>query len=100
MDIRANLNTHATMSDAINESLLRAYQVTFGGPDGQIVLNDLALFCRANATTFDDDPRRHALLEGRRETFLRIQQFAKLHPDDVLQLAIVRFAPATRGEDE
>ena len=40
--------------------------------DGQKVLADLRKFCRGDRSTFDADPRIHALLEGRREVFLRI----------------------------
>lgn len=40
--------------------------------DGEKVLADLRKFCRGDRSTFDADPRIHALLEGRREVFLRI----------------------------
>lgn len=53
--------------------------------DVQAVLADLAEFCRAHATTFDQDPRIHALAEGRREVFLRIAHHLEL-PDDELWL--------------
>lgn len=42
------------------------------GSAADIVLADLRDFCRARETTFDADPRTHALLEGRREVWLRI----------------------------
>jgi hypothetical protein len=45
------------------------------------VLNDLAAFCRANKSTFHEDPRAHAVLEGRREVWLRIQQHLQLDED-------------------
>lgn len=41
------------------------------------VLADLAKFCRANETTFHTDPRLHAVLEGRREVYLRILDHLK-----------------------
>lgn len=47
------------------------------------VLKDLAKFCRANDSTFHVDPRAHAMLEGRREVFLRIQRYLQLTPDEV-----------------
>lgn len=52
---------------------------------GQIVMSDLAKFCRAftsTATVVDGtiDPIAMALAEGRREVFNRIQQY--LHLDD------------------
>lgn len=40
--------------------------------DGEKVLADLRKFCRGDQSTFHQDPRIHALLEGRREVFLRI----------------------------
>lgn len=63
--------------DAIRAWLNRrqlAYQYTFGSPSGQRVLRDLAQFCRANETTFHEDARLHAVAEGRREVWLRIQR--------------------------
>ncbi len=48
----------------------------------EIVLRDLAKFCRANKTCFDPDPRKHAMLEGRREVWLRILEHLKLTPDE------------------
>lgn len=54
----------------------RAYRTTFN-PDSEmdkIILEDLARFCRADETTFHPDPRIHAVLEGRREVFLRIME--------------------------
>lgn len=85
--------------DAENEALQRAYSAVFGSPIGKIVLEDLARFCRAVETTFDVDPRRHALLEGRRETFLRIQSLSSLTPDEVLQLVARRLARASKTGD-
>jgi len=48
-----------------------------------VVLADLAKFCRANETTFHTDDRMHAVLEGRREVFLRIQQHLNLSDDEL-----------------
>lgn len=48
----------------------------------EIVLKDLAKFCRANKTCFDSDPRKHANLEGRREVWLRIMEHLNLTPDE------------------
>ncbi len=62
-----------------------AYVSVFGDPNDkavEIVLKDLAKFCRANKTCFDIDPRKHASLEGRREVFLRILEHLKLTPDE------------------
>jgi hypothetical protein len=61
----------------------QAYQQTFN-PENQFakrVLEDLAKFCRANETTFNADPRLHAVAEGRREVWLRIMNHTQLSPD-------------------
>lgn len=50
------------------------------------VLADLAKFCRANRTCFHEDPRAHALAEGRREVWLRVQQTLRLTDDQVAML--------------
>ena len=50
------------------------------------VLKDLAKFCRANKSTFHKDDRVHAVLEGRREVWLRIEQHLKLSPDELWKL--------------
>jgi hypothetical protein len=42
------------------------------------VLKDLAAFCRGNLSTFNPDPRIHAVLEGRREVWLRIKNHLEL----------------------
>ena len=62
------------------------YQLALTTPAGQNVLADLAQFCRANETCFHDDPRRHAVLEGRREVWLRIQQHLNLSSEQLMAL--------------
>jgi hypothetical protein len=64
----------------------RAFRIVFGGPAGQMVMQDLLMFCRATETCFDADPRKHAVLEGRREVWLRIQQHLQLTPDQLYAL--------------
>lgn len=66
----------------------QAYQFTFekDGVGPKIVLADLARFCRANSSTFHPDPRLHAVLEGRREVWLRIQKYLQLSPDELMEL--------------
>jgi hypothetical protein len=65
----------------------QAYQLTFNKSyQAQRVLIDLAKFCRANASTFDADPRIHAVLEGRREVWLRITQHLNLTPEQLFAL--------------
>jgi hypothetical protein len=85
-----------------NEELLRAYRLCFGSAAGQAVLADLAPFCRAADTCFHQDPRIHAALEGRREVWLRIQQFMHLQDEDLQQLALrrPRLKPATEEETD
>ena len=63
-----------------------AYIKTFNSPFGTEVLEDLAHFCRAHETTFHDDPRAHAVAEGRREVWLRIQKHLQLTDDQLWAL--------------
>lgn len=66
----------------------RSYLLTFGpkNPAAQEVLVDLAKFCRANQSTFHGDPRIHAVLEGRREVWLRITQHLNLTSEQLFAL--------------
>lgn len=74
-----------------NEELLRAYQLTFNSPSGQIVLADLAPFCRAvESCLVLGDTHATAALEGRREVFLRITQYARLTEEEILTLRMSR----------
>lgn len=77
------------MSEEARVGLLErqhAYKTTFKGPVAAAVMMDLAFFCRANESTFHDDPRVSAKLDGRREVWLRIQQHLKLTPDQLWEL--------------
>ncbi len=57
----------------------QAYKETFGGERAQTVLDDLARFCHANATTHvEGDSHGTAQLEGRRQVWLRIQGYRDL----------------------
>ena len=69
----------------------QCYKQTFAGPVAEVVLRDLARFCRANVSTFHENERAHALAEGRREVWLRLQQHLRLSPEDLWRL--------TSGED-
>lgn len=76
----------------------RDYQLTFTSPAGQRVMADLAAFCRANETCFHADPRLHAVAEGRREVWLRIQRHLNLTSEQLVELYSGRqFKPP--GED-
>lgn len=46
-----------------------------------IVLADLARFCRAHSSTAHPDPHVAARLDGRREVWLRVQQHLNLSPE-------------------
>lgn len=65
-----------------------AYQQVFN-PESQFtkqVLKDLAKFCRAHDSTFNPDSRAHAVLEGRREVFLRISHHLQLDDEAIWRL--------------
>lgn len=49
-------------------------------------LEDLAFFCRANETTFHENERAQAMLEGRRQVWLRIQQHLNLSSEELMAL--------------
>lgn len=79
----------APAAKAAKDALLvrqRNYQTVFKGPVGEKVLQDLAEFCRANTSTFHADPRLHAVLEGRREVWLRIQEHLQLDSEQLWKL--------------
>lgn len=57
------------------------------------VLKDLAKFCRAHESTFNADPRLHAMLEGRREVWLKIQEMLNLTIEEVYDLHIIHSTP-------
>ena len=63
-----------------------AYRATFNAPVADLVLRDLAKFCRATKSTFDDDPYVAARLDGRREIWLRIQSHLNLTQDQLWKL--------------
>ena len=66
------------------QQLQQAFKHVFAeeNPSAVQVLEDLARFCRADSSCFHEDPRLHALLEGRREVYLRIKDFINLTPDE------------------
>lgn len=78
-----------------------AYRLTFGNsPNSQWVLADLAVFCRATESTFSPDARLHAVLEGRREVWLRIQQHLNLTPAQLFALYDVNRQARTMPTEE
>lgn len=83
---------------SLRDLLIRRHQdyaQTFQGPVPDRVLADLARFCRAGESTFHPDARVHAVLEGRREVWLRIQKYLRLSAADVDRL--VKNEAAGRG---
>ena len=66
----------------------RSYEFTFDEKNiyAQAVLKDLSKFCRADQSTFHEDARVHAVIEGRREVWLRIQNYLSLTPDQLWEL--------------
>lgn len=81
---------------AVFERRRQSYITTFSGPVPERVLADLAKFCRANEPTFHPDARVHAVLEGRREVWLRIQKYLRLKPADID--ALTRLAKEDGGD--
>ena len=69
-----------------------AYVQTFDikGPYQRVVLEDLAKFCRAHEPTFAKDQRTSDLLEGRREVWLRIQNYLNLSSDELYALHSIK----------
>lgn len=76
-----------------------AYVKTFLTPYGQEVLLDLAKFCRAHESTFHADPRAHAVAEGRREVWLRLQRHLQLDDDTLWALYGTRSATPPKESD-
>lgn len=66
----------------------QAYKQTFRGVYAAKVLQDLEEFCRASESCFNADPRVHAVLEGRREVWLRIQRYLNLTPEEIFDLRL------------
>lgn len=56
------------------------------GTDTDVVLADLARFCRASESTFHADRRLSDVLIGRREVFLRISHYLQLTDDQLWSL--------------
>ena len=64
-----------------------AYRLAFNSPGGKAVLDDLKLFCRARETcVVPGDRDRTYVLEGRREVFLRIQDYLERMPEELVAM--------------
>lgn len=57
-----------------------AFRSVFAGPSAAEVLADLEAFCYANRTTVDASQTNMAVLEGRRQVWLHIQQLLNQAP--------------------
>lgn len=79
-----------------------AYTQVFhpSNPHAQEVLEDLAKFCRAHTSTFHTDPRAHAVAEGRREVWLRIQRNLQLTDEQLWALHGAAPSPKRGDSDE
>jgi hypothetical protein len=74
-------------------------EVFFGhGRATDMVLADLAKFCRANTSTFHPDVRAAAALDGRREVFLRISHHLQLTDEQLWSLYKVQRLPEEQKE--
>jgi hypothetical protein len=62
-----------------------AYRKTFNGPLAEVVLRDLARFCRAHESTFDADPRASPARRPARSV-AALQHHLKLTPDQLWEL--------------
>lgn len=81
--------TRAELFEAMKGFLFnrqKAYQEVFKADSelAKIVLKDLSKFCRGDESTFHQDARAHAVLEGRREVWLRIRKHLDLPSEDLL----------------
>lgn len=78
-----------------------AYQSIFlgHGRDTDIVLQDLAKFCRASESTFHENQRASDVLIGRREVFLRISQHLRLSQEQLWQLYGNKSLPPSQPEE-
>ena len=65
-----------------------AYRRTFNpeSRDAQVVLADMARFCRADRSTAHVDSHVAARLDGRREVWLRVQQHLNLTTGELYRL--------------
>lgn len=52
---------------------------------GDKARDDLKTFCRAAETCFNPHTNTHVLLEGRRQVWLRIEEFLTLTPEELFE---------------
>jgi hypothetical protein len=81
--------------------LVYDYQQVFNkkSPHTHAVLKDLAKFCRAHESTFLPDARAHAVLEGRREVWLKIVENLNLTIEELYELHRVKEIKTRKQEN-
>lgn len=80
-----NQQTVVAEAKSILATRQQAYQQTFSNPVGQLVLSDLAKWCRAGRSTFDPNSRMSAYLQGRKDVFERIAKYMNFSVDDLYE---------------
>ncbi len=77
-----------------NEALIGAYRQCFNSPAGQIVLLDLMKFCKFRVPCTDQ------IDEGKRQAFLRIENFLALSPEQIHALFRGQMSAQQTGDDD
>lgn len=91
--------TIVTRSDM--EQSKRDFQLCFKTPAGEKVLADLARFCRAKEScVVPGDRDKTFVLEGRREAYLRIEQYLDLAVEDLLAVRGATPVNILNGEND
>ena len=78
------MRTFSDVTDIIR--LKNYYREFFKSRAGKAVLRDLAKVCHATTTTYNEDPREHAVAEGRRQIWLRIQNMINIPDAEIYEL--------------
>jgi len=78
----------AKRSDLLSDlqKVTQAYKIVFDqkSPFARTVIEDMVKFCRARDSEYHRDERLHAFLSGRRDVWLRIEQFTLDTPEAIL----------------
>jgi hypothetical protein len=82
---------------AENEALSKAYLLTFRTPWGQKVMLDLMKFCNFRISLPIDDRDTE---EGKRQVFLRIQNFLSFTPEELGRLFAGQPIPTGTNPDD
>ena len=68
----------------------RAFQLAFKSPAGEAVMRELAKYCRVYSTTAHETPNLTFVFEGRRQVYLRIQQYLESSVESLHEMFNVR----------